>query len=185
MAQFATADEFAGRIGLEELTAAQEARADELLERASGLVQNETRLTLEFTEADELVIRGTRENTILLPGRPVTEITSVAIGDDPIDDWYIDGGELTRVGGWGSPADEITVVYTHGYEQIPAAIKEAVLSAVTRVWVNPGGAVSERLGQAAMTYAVQGTPHGLFLTEDERRAVRRAVGLGSRSLPIR
>lgn len=184
MSQFCTADEFADRLGIE-LTAAQEARADALLTRASGLVQTETRQTIELTEDDELTIRGSRENTILLPGRPIVDIASITLGGEEIDGWYTDGAELVRVGGWGTPSDEIVVTYTHGHEEIPDAIKEVVLAAVTRVWVNPGQVVSERLGQAQQTYAVQGTPPGLMLTEDERRTVRRAVGLGSRSLPIR
>lgn len=184
MSQFATADELADRLGVE-FTAQQEARADSLLERASGLVQSEARQTVDLVEDDELTVRGSREASILLPGRPVTDIASVTLGGDAVEDFYLDGDELVRAGGWGSPADEIVVTYTHGYETVPDAIKEVVLAAVSRVWTNPAGVVSERLGQAQMTYSVQDTPIGLLLTEDERRTVRRAVGLGSRSLPIR
>jgi hypothetical protein len=181
----ATASELVDRLGVE-FTAAEEARAEGLLERASGLVQDEARQRIELVEDDEFTFYGFLESSVLLPERPVVEVTAVTIdGDDLAADAYrLEDDHLVYAAGW--PLDtEIVVTYTHGWEEIPAAAKEVVLSMVSRVWVNPTGVVSERLGQAQMTYAVQGTPPGMLLTPEDRRTIRRLVGRGSGSLPIR
>jgi hypothetical protein len=186
VAQFATAIELADRLGVE-FTAEEEVRADSLLTRASGLAQTAARQTLELVEDEELTIRGSRESTILLPQRPVVSVASVTRAGTLVDadSWYLDGDELVRRAGWGGARDTVVIVYTHGFDPIPDTVKEIVLGAAVRVWVNPGGVMSERLGQVQMTYAMQGTPPGMLLTPDERRALRDLVRRGARSQPVR
>ena len=184
MTQFATAQELADRLETE-FSAADESRADGLLTRVSGLVQAEARQVIERVEDDEFVFYGIRETSVLLPERPVVSVSSVTIDGEPLEvNWTLDGDHLVHRFGWPLQA-RVVVTYTHGYEPVPDAIKEVVLGAVVRGWVNPGNVMSERLGQAQMTYAVQGSPPGMMLTTDERRTVRHVVGRGAESLPIR
>jgi hypothetical protein len=197
MAQFATSTELADRLGLE-FTAAEDVRADTLLALASGLVAREARQTIEQVEDDSLTLRGTPEDRVRLPERPVTEVSSVTLAGDALTedtDWYLDGDELVRMpapsgatfphvptSGWGLPDEELVVVYTHGYATVPDALKVIVLEAVVRVWVNPGAVMSERYGSEQAVYATQGTPNGLLLTDAERQTVRemfRTSGVGT------
>jgi hypothetical protein len=187
MAQFVTSTELADRLGVE-FTAQEDTRADTLLTLASGLVQREARQEIEQTEDDTLTRRGTAEDRIRLPERPVTEVSSVTLAGDTLtvdEDWYLDGDELVRMpapssatfphvpaSGWGLPDEELVIVYTHGYATIPDAIKVIVLEAVVRVWVNPGAVMSERYGSEQAVYATQGVPNGMLLTEAERETVR-------------
>jgi hypothetical protein len=197
MAQFVTSTELADRLGLE-FTPEEDVRADTLLTLASGLVAREARQTIEQVEDDTLSRRGTAEDRIRLPERPVTEVSSVELAGVALTaetDYYLDGDELVRMpapsgatfphvptSGWGLPDETLEIVYTHGYAVIPDALKVIVLEAVVRVWVNPGAVMSERFGSEQSVYATQGTPNGLLLTPAEQATVRemfRTSGVGT------
>jgi hypothetical protein len=182
--QLATAEDLAARLGGLELTATDIERADTLLTTASGLVEAAARMPLALVTDDVLTIRGSRESRILLPGRPVVAVTAVTLdGAAVTGGWHVADDELVRPGGWGCERDALVITYTHGHDPIPDAIKAIVLELAARVWTNPGGVISQRLGQAQVTYAV-GPTTGMLLTPDERRAVRHLVSRGARSLPI-
>lgn len=187
MAAFATAADLAAILGIEEFTEAQETRATALLELASGSVRAEARQAIDLVEDDELVRRGSSENTIMLPERPVGEITSITLDGEELDadSWLVDGRDVYRAGGWGHEGLQLVVTYSHGYEEIPEALKTVVLAVAMRAWTNPGGVLSQTLGAASTTFATEGAPSGLLLTEDERRVVRRVVSTGTTSLQIR
>ena len=186
MAQFVTAAELGERLGIA-LADDEVTRADALLARASGLVQDEARQTIEKVADDVLTIRGTNEESILLPERPVLDVAAVKLDGVTVDGWYLDGNLLVRNGftvdgllsglgcGFGSPTQELEITYTHGHETPPATVSAIVLEAVTRVWVNPGAVVNERHGSESVQF-VQGNPTGLLLTEGERGTVRRLFG---------
>lgn len=195
--QFATAAELAARLGVS-FSAEEETRADSLLTLASGLIQREARQDIGLVEDDVFATRATREQSILLPERPVVSVSSVTVGGSGVTDWYLDGDELVRrsgwevslngiegTAGWGSRNVPLVVTYTHGYNPVPDAIKAVCLEAVTRVWVNPGSVMSERYGSEQVAYLTQGTPTGLLLTPDERRAVKNVVRRGSESVNVR
>jgi hypothetical protein len=184
--QFATADELREHLGAESFTTAETTRANGLLIRASGLVQGAVRQTIELVEDDEIHLRGSRESTILLPQRPVLDVTSVVLDGEviPSSDFYVEDDSIVRRCGWGHPRMLLVVTYSHGWDPIPDAIKAVVLGMVARVWPNPSGVMSERLGQAQVTYS-QGPAPGVLLTADERRTVRQIVSTGARSQPIK
>ncbi|MFE5828745.1 hypothetical protein ACFQ8W_00490 [Streptomyces sp. NPDC056508] len=56
-------------------------------------------------------------------------------------------------------------------------IKSLALSVAARLLTNPGGVRSESAGGMAISYADAQT--GVILTEDERRRLRRSVGIAS------
>lgn len=187
MAAFATHQDLAARLGVT-LTEDEQTRATALIAVASGMIQSAARQRIERVEDDTLTIRGSRSSTILLPERPVVSVVSVTLAGTALatDTWrFEDDDTLVRRAGFGYDRDELVVVYTHGFEPIPDAIKGVCLEAVVRVWVNPGSAVQERIGSESTTYVQQGTPNGLLLTEGERRTVRQVTRRGARSEALR
>lgn len=199
MSDFATADDFAARIGLT-LSADEATRVTTLLGMASGLIRDAIGQTVSLVADDTLTMPGTLDDRIALPERPVQSVTSVAIDDVAIDDWYLDGdviyrkprlvditsddgfvgSELYPVRTFGNPARTLTIVYTHGYApgDVPEVCRSTALEMVARVWVNPGNLVAESIGNVQSTYAQRTgeAPRGLALMEVERRDLRRTFG---------
>jgi len=193
VAQFASADELAARLGIE-LQGDEESRADALLSLASGLIQDAARQVIELVEDETVILRGSREGKILLPERPVVSISSVLIAGDSQDpsSYYLDRDHLARAGGglWGDllspttlgdPSEELVVTYTHGFEETPGSVKAICLEAVVRAWVNPGAVAQEGYGGERVVYPVQ----GLLLTSEERRTLRKLTGRRSESSALR
>lgn len=183
MAQFASADELAARLGIE-LQGDEESRADALLSLASSLIQDAARQVIELVEDETVILRGSREGKILLPERPVVSISSVLIAGDSQDpsSYYLDRDHLARAGGglW-DPSEELVVTYTHGFEETPGSVKAICLEAVVRAWVNPGAVAQEGYGGERVVYPVQ----GLLLTSEERRTLRKLTGRRSESSALR
>jgi hypothetical protein len=201
--QFASSDELAARLGLT-LTDDEITRAGILLALASGLIQTETSQTIAEVVDDELVTRSVVGERFRLPQRPVTAVTSVAIDETVLDanTWYLDGDELVRAswpagsesyfftGGYGrgflGPLRTLTVVYSHGYETIPAVVKATTLEAVVRVWVNPGAVARETIGDVSTVYDNNRfSPSGLLLTDVEKAAVNGVVRRTENSIVLR
>lgn len=182
MAQFATSEALEARLGVE-FNSVEEGRADTLLELASGLIVDETGQQFELVEDDVLERRGTSDDRITLPGRPVVSVASVVLDSAALvedQDWYRDGDTLVAlrtvrppgyVGGFGYPWQELVVTYTHGYETVPPIVRGVCLEMVVRIWVNPGSVEREGYGPEQVGYAER----GLLLTDSEKQALRRLL----------
>lgn len=199
MAQFASASDLAERLGVT-ISGAEQTRADALLATASGLIQAEARQAIELVADDVLELRGTSDDRVRLPERPVVSVGSVTLDGVALaegTDWYLDGSALVRMPstilgltagplcrGFGNPSQELVVTYTHGFApgDIPGAVKAVCLEAVVRVWVNPGAVVGERHGSEQVQY-MNGTPTGILLTGVEERTIRRLFGRRAGSVP--
>lgn len=172
MAQFATAAEFANRLGVS-LTASEITDADALLVRASALIQAETGQDIEEDADDELTRRGTWDRRLRLPQRPVQEVSEVTLDGEVVaaTSYYLDGDELVRTlsSAWGGPEAELVVTYSHGYASTPEVARTVCLEAVARVWVNPGSVLQEGYGSEQVTYQ---QANGVLLTEDECNLLR-------------
>lgn len=174
MAQFATSDELASRLGVE-FSSEDSTRADGLLETASGLIKDVAKQDLELVEDDVLTRRGVNADRFRLPQRPVEAVTLVKLDGETLaaDEYYLAGDQLVKTTGvWGSPLQELEVTYTHGYAAMPESLKAICIEAVVRVWVNPGAVQSENYGGESVNY---GRETGLLLTLAEERAIRRAI----------
>jgi len=207
LAQFATHDEFAARIGLT-LTSDEQARADTLLTLASGLIQQEARQTVELVEDDVLAVPSIYGERFRLPQRPVVSISSVILTphqQDPVTVdpavYYLDKDELVRITsrlifpelqfvhwspGWLGPYWTITVTYTHGFATIPEVVKSVCMEAVVRAWVNPGSVARQTIGDTATVYDnMRFSPTGLLLTEDEKKNINDLLRRRSGSVTLR
>jgi hypothetical protein len=191
LTSFATSDDLATRLGLS-FSEPEATRADELLTDASDEIRSEFG-TISVVTDDVFTRPGTTDERIELPEVPVIAVTSVELDGAPISDWYQVGNAIVRgrhltvidgIGsgyGWlrsfGSEAQTLTITYTHGYETVPARVKNITVEMVVRVWVNPASVIQENVGSTETTFAPYADPpRGLQLTDSERRSLRRLFG---------
>jgi hypothetical protein len=207
---FATAVDLEARLGIT-FTAAEETRAAALLQIATGLIQDEAKQTVLLVSGDVLTMKGTSDERIVLPERPVVSVASVQLDSTVLaagTDWFVDGNELVRVPsttifavsqmldagisfpmgtGFGWEKQTLTITYTHGYaaDEVPAVCKAVCLEAVARCFVNPGAVARESIGDTSTVYDNNRfAPSGLLLNQDERQTIRRFFGRRARSVTI-
>jgi hypothetical protein len=175
-------------------TPEQELQAQALLDQASSVVrayvrQDITRATTTDTftmrRVDPVLHRCT--GAVTLPQRPVIDIDAVLIDGTVTHDWWQDGNDLLlRSWTWSSPPaanrpPQVTVTYTHGWDEVPGDIKAIVLQAANRVIVNPSGIRSETVGGESVTYLIPavGEYLGVLLSRTEQKVLdryRRSAG---------
>lgn len=182
----ATTKEFEERTGLS-LTGPEHKRAHALLLKASEIVRDHTGQTLSLVEDDELALTGVWGSRLLLPSRPINDVTEVLIDGVLLDTdrYYLEGSELVYGSGWGGPTASVAVTYSHGYATMPNVVSQIVLEMVVRVWFNPASVQSENVAGVQTTYNLQGVPAGLMLTEDEEDKLTQFVSAGMGSLQLR
>lgn len=190
MAQFATHDELAARLGLT-FSTADDTRADTLLGLASGIIQQKTKQTITYIAGDVYTRPGDYDTRIRLPQRPVVNVSSVILNGVTLvegDNFYIEGDELVRLNwnaaiqdstfglpwaGWGFPWWTLQVTYDHGYQVIPEIAKTVCMEMVVRVWVNPGNVAREMVGNVSTVYDNNRfSPAGLLMTDDEEADIK-------------
>lgn len=143
---------------------------------ASAFFRSYTGQQITRVEADEQELFGTWDDVLRLPQLPVTEVTDVGIryvGEDEVtdyEDWRVTRrGRLRRYGGWGGPDAIVSVVYTHGFEEVPDDVRRCVASIAHRVISNPNDVIGETIGSYEVVYAQQAatgkTPVGLSVRE--------------------
>jgi hypothetical protein len=175
-------------------TPEQELQAQALLDQASSVVRSYVRQditramttdTFTMRRVDPVLHRCA--GAVTLPQRPVVDIDTVKVNDVVTSDWWQDGNDLLlRSGAWDQPpaanrAPQVTVTYTHGYDEVPGDIKAIVLQAANRVIVNPSGIRSETVGGESVTYLIPavGEYLGVLLSRTEQKVLdryRRSAG---------
>lgn len=102
---------------------------------------------------------------LVLPERPVTAVSSVLIGATAVTDYQVQKrrSRLWRAMGWRSTLiyypdqpSTVTVTCTHGYatgHQKLQLARGTVLSMISGLYDNPGGASSVKIDDYAATYA--------------------------------
>ena len=206
MTAFATADDFAARIGLT-LTTDEQTRATTLLTLASDLIRLETKQTIDLVTNDALTIRSTYSERLRLPERPVVSVASVTLTPQGgtattigSDTYYLEGDELVRSAfplryqqffanwtrGWLGPLWTLTVTYTHGFATIPAVVKATTLEMVVRVWANPNSVARETVAGVSTVFDnMRYSPTGLLMTDAEKAAVNDVIRRNSGSITLR
>lgn len=170
--------------------------ADLLLDLASDAIRAATGLTVDEVVADVVTVPAPSGVWLTLPEWPAAAPTEVRVDGGIITDWYADvpadpasRTRLYRAAGWeavdaatGAPL-RVQITYTHGYAAIPGEVKRVCLQAAARAYRNPAGLRSETIGSESYTYATpsNGVAADVTLTDQERRDVRRALGVSSAS----
>lgn len=183
-----TAADLAALLG-RSFTPDQEAQAEALLAQASAIVRAYVRqdLTLATTADGFRLSRLDHQlpfgcgGFVLLPQRPIVEVTEVKVNGLLTHDWWLDEDRLlVRSAPWLYPPaahgpPTVTVTYAHGWDPIPADIQAVVTQAVQRVLVNPDQVRSETVGGESVTYLFPSTGEalGLLLSRVEKKALDR------------
>lgn len=167
MAQFATTDDLATYLGV--TYSGDEEKADLCLTLATGAIQGWTRQTILLVEGDEVVLKGTWANDLVLPERPVLSVESVAFGESVVDaaSYLLKGDTLSRPWGWSGRA--VTVTYDHGFADIPEDVRSVCLALAARTFRNPDRIIQEGIG----TYNVTYDRAGGWLNENEKQLLSR------------
>ncbi len=166
-----------------------------LLDLATAAITNYTRQTLTLVTNDVVPLHGNWSHELILPERPVTAVTVVAIGTGiaaetliqdtdwnwPGKDVVIRGAKIPakvreewdRADDWGGPNMTVTVTYTHGLATIPNDLRGVCLSAAARAYVNPDGIMLEHIGGYQVRYPLPGDSTGVVLTDAEKTQLNR------------
>jgi len=138
-----------------------------LIECATAVVQAIVRQRIvQVTESVVLDLDGYDGGVYLpLPERPVTAVTSAAIGATTVTDFttQLSRGRLWRALGWRSTLiayynqpSTATIAYTHGYaagDQRLQLGRSAVLSLAMGAYANPAGMTAESVDDYSVQYA--------------------------------
>jgi hypothetical protein len=98
------------------------------LRRASARFIGEVGRPIIQVVGETVVLDGSGTETLLLPDWPVSDLT-VNVEGVPVTDFEVSApsGVLRRYARWPDKLGAIAVLYTHGYDPIPADIADAVL----------------------------------------------------------
>lgn len=144
-----------------------------LLDIASATIRDETGQTLSLVDDDVLELRGAFGREFWLPERPVLEVSSITLDDQDMPSTGFratSDGRVTidralwptvvnasagALGHWGGDERILTIVYSHGYDPVPATIRGVCLDLVRRGIVAPDAGVvrQESLGSYNVSYA--------------------------------
>jgi hypothetical protein len=137
------------------------ASAELALASASAIIRRWTRQDITLVENDVVRLRISNPAELVLPQRPVVEVTQVRKGVLPLTDWALSGDRLLRAGGWrylpGTstwPDDGLVeVTYTHGYAQIPDDVRAVCVDLAAMTLANPSGLRSATIDDYSQTFA--------------------------------
>lgn len=168
-------------------------RVSRLIEMASAAVRTFTAQTLSLVEGDQVWVPSSGTSLLVLPERPVLDVTAVEVEwGEALFTWDA-FGRLRRLDGleWGRTNAPVWVTYSHGYDPIPADVVGLVAGKVanhlTGVAGNPGGLRALQVGAMSETYGnAVGTPAAvgpMALSKDEKEVLR-PYRLGAMSLSV-
>ena len=174
---FATASELAQLIGT--LEPADLARMQMFLDLASAEIRGYTDQELSTVTGDVVVFEPTWSQTLYLPERPVTTVTTVTVKAVPTTDYrLVDERKIVR----GSDPTVLTsldwslgatVTYSHGYAEATEAyesLKKICLEAASNAYTMNDRGQSEVLGGLTGATALEsaGYAPAIFLTPSQK-----------------
>lgn len=125
--------------------------ASHQLREAAGLV-----LYPPVTET--ILVDSAGTDILLLPELPVTDVLLVSASDVPLDadtDYFVStdlGALVKRHGRWIAGRGVYEVTYTHGWEEVPNALRVIALTLAARIY-DQGLVQQETVGGSSVTYA--------------------------------
>lgn len=153
--------------------------ADGLLNRASARIRRAAGQPI--TSSTSTVRLPVEEGTVVLPGPPVTEVTSV-LGVDctgatyTLACWSRQDAVITVPCG----TEQVEVDYTHGYPTVPDGVVELTCAVASRFAATPADAEgllrSRSIDDYSETFATEAIAAGGDLLPGEREALEDALG---------
>lgn len=167
MADFCTVQDVAELLQIEITDADKVASCQRAITEATAAIRNYCKQYLELVEDDEVTfdVRPARWN-LLLPELPVTEVSAVDEDGEPLtvgDDCELGAyGQLWRLNRrWAAGNQIVTVIYSHGYDEIPDDVVAVCTRAASRAYqaglrsadaAGVPGVASKSLGDYAVSY---------------------------------
>jgi len=173
----ASAEDLALRLGLSETEPSLLLALHRISDRFRGLVG----YPVSKTEDDEVWLSGNCTSTLLLPGRPIIGDPVVEIGGEAATGVEVGrmAGILRRRAGWPDGLDNIRVMYTHGYTNIPRDIQDAILDVAEAAAVLQPGVEQIDTGDESVKFLNRMIDTGT--TETWKQAVQKYRSDGQRS----
>src|SRR5512142_382423 len=156
--------------------------AERLIAAASDAVRAEVGQTITEVVDDTVALWGTGGRLLALPELPVISVTSVTIDDGTAstvlttDTGYRlikASGLLWRKNGVWACDEEVTVVYSHGYEAVPQAAKTVAIELACSVYANPEGVSQDGVDGVVRVFPQTALPGRVGLTIDQKRRLDR------------
>lgn len=191
MNDIASTTDLENRLGITFDVSYETPRAQALLDMAVSQIRAHCKQHITLVTDDSLTVPGRWGDRILLPERPVVDVSYVSATfydgtpyTFPEPTYYIDRDELVRYpfpiglvrhffttgNGWLGPGYKITIVYSHGYNPDASPLPYQLALAqgiacemVARVWINPESAQQSMIGGVQSMFPAV----GLKLTADE------------------
>lgn len=130
------------------------------LRRASDRFEGEIGYPVERVTDAMVDVSGSGGERLFLPGRPIIGTPVVTIDGEPAGDFTTNRrvGFLRRAACWPEGEDNITVVFTHGWEpdQIPGDITDAVLDQAEEQYRALPGVATVAAGAESITFSKVG-----------------------------
>ncbi|MGY4859511.1 hypothetical protein [Cryobacterium sp. AP23] len=127
------------------------------LKRASARFRGAVGHPVSRVSDDVVLLDGDGSRALLLPAAPVIGTTAVEIDGVPITDYRTSAarGILRRPAGWPDDLGNVQVTYSHGYDQVPGDIEDAVLEQAELQYKVLAGVQQASLGAQSVTFGVQ------------------------------
>jgi hypothetical protein len=139
------------------------------VDAACDTVRTITGQTFNLVEDEEIVLDGTGTDALILPQRPVVEVTEVSENDEELvvdDDFKLNGnGILLRMptasddygwirNTWRCGRGNVAITYSHGYEaeDLPRDIRIVALLIASRLYTQSSEVTFESLGAYSVRY---------------------------------
>lgn len=163
MVAFATPSDLATYLQ-RDLSAAETATAELLLDMATAAIQDYTGQTISAVVGDTITLDPPTGWRLFLPQLPVTAVTSITVAGTLLSTvtpdyyWYDDTGIVQFSGRWWSSTPQsVVVVYSHGYATIPDAVRGVCLEMAAAMLDGAGtgdasGISSESIGNYSVSY---------------------------------
>jgi hypothetical protein len=158
-----------------DFSSGESARAETLLEMASGIVRGWTGQHLEYVANDTVDVTADVDGDLWLPERPVVAVISVTVDGTVLAasayEWF-PSGQLVRGWSWWS-SSPVTVVYSHGFQTIPSDIVYVVADMVRAAMFGPAPGLRAASVDDVNVQWNDSAPAGLMLTAEHERRLRR------------
>lgn len=145
------------------------------VDSACDIVRGYMEIPVNVQEDEEITIDGSGTDALVLPSRPVVEVSSVALEGDALvadEDYKVDleKGMIYLLGscrGWRRGRLNYEVTYSHGWEpdDIPRRIRMVALNVAARIY-DQGIVQQESVGGYQVVY---GTGDAVGLSANEMR----------------